>query len=424
MRDPIGTRAGGNMLASVSRALRGSHASRLPHACDIPREGRTLVIARTCGQIEQIRPIWQAFDLPTVHYDIDLFLAKVRTRPAIMRPHVILVSCDGQPEAIAIGRVENASLECKLGYKTVYRPRMQLLVMRPGLLFRGDSIGAVRPLMSALMDSLARGEADAVSFYGLDAESALCRAARSMPSPLCREGFVVRERHWTLVLPDSFDTFLASLSRHARGEIRGLQNRLARRYGRRMSMRIFDSTDEVDRLAADLRRIDSVTYQQALQIGASSADEERQLMLLGLSRGWFRLYMLYIDEEPVAYWSGFLYRGTFSGSKTGYDPAYKNDRVGTYVLMRLIEDLCGDDAAQTIDYGCGDAEYKKRFSNSCVEELHPLMFAPTLRGVRTNMARTTITAADRCGQWALERSGALAPVRKRWRQRALVVPRR
>jgi CelD/BcsL family acetyltransferase involved in cellulose biosynthesis len=411
------------METLVRTALR-PEGFRLAHRPDLAGAGRTVVIARTFEQIEEIRPAWQVFDLPTVHHDIDFFLAKLRSRPAVVRPHVILVRCDGEPEAIAIGRLESDSLQCKLGYKTVYRPRMQLLVMRPGFLFRGDSNPPVRPLVAELMDSLARGEADAVSFHGLDAEPLGADVRGPCRLPLCREGFVVRERHCRLTLPDSMDTFLGSLSRHARGEMRGLRNRLPRKYGGRLSMRTFASAEELDRLLDDLRRVDSVTYQRALHVGSASAEEERQLMLLGVSRGWFRAYVLYIDEEPVCYWSGFLYRGTFSGAKTGYDPAYRNDRVGTYLLMSMIEDLCADDAAQSIDYGWHDAEYKRRFSNSCVEEVHPLIFAPTLTGIRVNAARTAITAADRCGKWMLQRSGALAPVRKRWREHALLVCRR
>ena len=80
-----------------------------------------------------------------------------------------------------------------------------------------------------------------------------------------------------------------------------------------------------------------------------------------MERGWFRAYVLYLDDEPVAFWQGQAYNGVFSTGVPGFDPAYADHRVGNYVLFKLIADLCADESIETLDYGFGDAEYKRRF---------------------------------------------------------------
>jgi hypothetical protein len=374
------------------------------------------VIARGFDEIEAMRTSWQMFDLPSVHHDIDFYIAKVRSRTAIVRPHTILLEREGQPEAIAIGRLEENALECRLGYETVYRPRMRVLVMRPGILLRTEAEGTARGIVAETIGCLARGEADAASFYGLSLDSHLFRATRELSPRVCRAPFTPEEKHKTLVLPDSVDEFLASRSRHARGELRGLDRRLTRKYGERLSVKIFRAPEEIDQLFAAMDRVSAKTYQRALRVGFDDSQEQRETIALALDRGWFRAYVLYLDAEPIAYRSGFVYRGRFTGSKTGYDPKYGNDRVGTYLLVRLIDHLCADNAVRVLDLGYGDADEKRRFSSSSSDEAHPLIFAPTFTGVRVNLARTAIAAADKLGRRTLEETGLIGPV-KRWSQR-------
>jgi Acetyltransferase (GNAT) domain len=383
---------------------------------DGPRAGE-VVIARGVDEIEAMRTKWQKFDLPSVHHDIDFYLAKVRSRPAIVRPHTILLERDGQPEAIAIGRLEESALECRLGYDTVYRPRVRVLVMRPGILLRTEAQSTARAIVAEIIGCLARGEADAASFYGLDVGSHLFRAARELPARVCRAPFIVREEHRTLELSASVDEFLASRSRHARGEVRGLDRRLTRKYGERLSVKIFRAPEEIDRLFADVDRVSARTYQRALRVAFADTEEQRETIALALDRGWFRAYVLYLDDEPIAYRSGFVYRGRFTGSKTGYDPAYRNDRVGMYLLVRLIENLSADNGVAVLDFGYGDAEEKRRFSSSSSDEAHPLIFAPTFNGVRVNLARTAIAAADKFGRRTLEQTGLVRPVKRWWQKR-------
>ena len=136
-----------------------------------------------------------------------------------------------------------------------------------------------------------------------------------------------------------------------------------------------------------------------------------------MERGWFRAYVLYLDDEPIAFWQGQAYNGVFSTGVPGFDPAYAEHRVGNYVLFKLIADLCADESIDTLDYGFGDAEYKRRFGTRSWEEQDVHLFAPTAKGFRTNAIRSSLLTAV-----AGEHAAARAQRRARPDQEGLARP--
>ena len=98
-------------------------------------------------------------------------------------------------------------------------------------------------------------------------------------------------------------------------------------------------------------------------------------------------------------------------------PAYRDLSIGMYVLVKLIEEACADPAITMLDHGFGDADYKKRLADRSFLEEYVLIFAPTFKGVRTNLARTAVTGAGALARRVLRDRGAVARVKRRWRDR-------
>jgi Acetyltransferase (GNAT) domain len=375
--------------------------------------------ARTPAEVEAMRSSWQAFDLPSIEHDIDFFLESMRWRAIVLRPHVTLLERDHQPEALAIGRLEAARVESKFGYKVVYRPKARILAFQP-LLFRSASVEVARTVILEFVAALSHREADIALLRRIEVDSPLHRAVREVPPWFARDHIALGETRRLLQLPESFEAFLASRSQNARGQIRNRENRVKKKYGDRLSVKVFQSPDNIDEMYADINAVASEAYQRKLGVLFPNTEEDRNAVPFALERGWFRTYILYLDAEPAAYASGFLYNKTFHYSWLGYKPAYASDRFGTFLLGRIIEDLCGDDSVEVIDYGWGDADYKRRFSNRSREHINPLIFAPTVKAVGINVIRTSIRVAATLTEEALERSGLLARVkrglRKGWRR--------
>ncbi|HZQ82818.1 MAG TPA: GNAT family N-acetyltransferase, partial [Gaiellaceae bacterium] len=172
-----------------------------------------------------------------------------------------------------------------------------------------------------------------------------------------------------------------------------------------------------EQLVGDLERVARVTYQRALGAGFADTLEQRALARLGLERGWIRAYVLYRGASPVAYWQCATYRGTLFLLRTGFDAGYARQRPGIYLLMRVLEDAIADPSLSVVDFGPGDAPYKRHFSNDSHLEREETVFAPTWRGLRTNAVRAPVLGAARLARRGLDASQLTERVRSRWRAR-------
>jgi CelD/BcsL family acetyltransferase involved in cellulose biosynthesis len=86
-------------------------------------------------------------------------------------------------------------------------------------------------------------------------------------------------------------------------------------------------------------------------------------------------------------------------------------------MLRMIEDLCADPTVEVLDFGFGDAEYKRRLGDFSTREEDVLVYAPTARSVRINLTRTALLLAIG-GMRRLAGASALGgAVKRRWRRR-------
>jgi CelD/BcsL family acetyltransferase involved in cellulose biosynthesis len=381
------------------------------------RTAYDVTVARTVDEVEGLRDTWEGMKWPRADADIDFYLEILRARQEVIRPHVMVLERNSEAEAMFVGRVEEIPLVSKIGYKVLLKPTVRSITLVHGGAVGVDGDSAAEALVAALLECLAEREADVVSLPALRTDSSLFRSATSSAPYLCRQHFFDRRTHRRLELPESMDEFLRSRSRTTREGIKRGQKRLLKDFEGRVSTRAFDDESSIDQLFADVARVAGKTYQHELGVAFTDTDEYRRLTRLAMERRWFRAYILYLAETPAAFWHGLAYDRTFFIGTPGYDPAYKHYGLGTFSLMTVIEDLCGDDAVEAIDFGFGDAEYKRRFGNEAWEEADVVLFAPTARAVMINVSRTSVLAAAWVARNALERTGLLRRVKQRWRAR-------
>jgi CelD/BcsL family acetyltransferase involved in cellulose biosynthesis len=374
--------------------------------------------ARSAEEVEALRDAWSAFDADAVTADIDYHLMLVERRREALRPHVLLVERDEGPAALVVGRVEDVRLPAKLGYKTLWRPRVRALtVSYGGVLGHEDEQTAVA-VLEELRSALRRGEADVVRLRNLEVGSPLHAAARSTPGVLVRDRLTVPSRHWRARLDGTYDDYLARRSGKTRANVRRYGRKFEEAFPGAIEFRTFREPAELDRLLADTRTVYEATYQHALGVGFSDSGIERDVTTFALDRGFFRGFVLYVDGTPCAFWHGIRYGSVFSTGPTGYDPAFGSHRVGTYVLGRMVEELCLEEGLEWVDFGFGDAEYKQHFGDESWLEEDVLVWAPRARAIGVNLTRTAFLAADRAARSLLARRRLLTRARRQWRTRA------
>jgi len=91
----------------------------------------SLRVLRTLPELESLRGVWTSWKGHR-DSDIDFFAEFVRTRPEIIRPHVVVLYRYGTPEAMLIGRLERTQLTFKIGYLRLPGISARILIFSQG----------------------------------------------------------------------------------------------------------------------------------------------------------------------------------------------------------------------------------------------------------------------------------------------------
>lgn len=378
----------------------------------VPREPR---VARTTDEVERLRPVWDRLPVTGVDADLDYFLGVVRASPDGVHPHVIHLR-SGADDVLVVGRTAAEEYPLRIGRRSLWSPTARTLVVSfDGVLGACDEAGRTAALAS-LRGLLDRGTVDAVLLQKIDVGGAWLRQVEAATPRLRR---IVRRPVplWSTDLPDSWDELLARRSAKSRRQIRYDDNRFRRTFGDRIEVRRLDLPEHHGRIDADLRAVASRAYQRNL--GVSVVDNPLHAALLeeGRRRGWLRVWMLYVDGRPVAFWWGLVRRGTLSIGSPGYLPEFARDRVGYFTFRRMLEDACLDPEITTIDYGPGDADYKERFATTRREVTDVLLFARRPRPLAIAGALRAQEVATAVARSGAERIGAAERIREAIRRR-------
>jgi CelD/BcsL family acetyltransferase involved in cellulose biosynthesis len=384
-------------------------------ATGVTAAGVSVRVARSIEELEPLRGAWDRLRGHHVTADPDHYRA-VLDATAGARPHAVLVERDGEPVALALGRVEDFTLPVRLGYRVILSPKLRALTLVYGGMMGDADEETARTVLAELRGALSRGEADVLRLRMLEVGTPLHVLAHSEPGAFLRPRFARPSVHYQVAIPGSLDDFLAERSYKTRRNLRYYDRRLVAQLGDRLTMRTFADPAEIDRLFADTLQVSAKTYQHA--IGASFVDSpvQRAVFELGLRSGWLRAYVLYVGERPIAFWHGSAYRGVLGPGMTGYDPEFHEVRAGSYVLVRRIEDACADPEITLLDWGFGDAEYKRSLSDRSWVEEDLLVFAPSWKGIRANLGRTGVLAAGELLRRAQRNGKLAAAAKRRWRK--------
>ena len=297
----------------------------------------TVQVASTLDDVEKMRSAWAEMNWHP-NSDIDRFLTVVNHRSEVIRPHVIAVLKDGQTKLIVVGRIEHSALELKLGYKTVWKPRLRtLLVVYGGILGESDDPATTHRAMMEIIDMLSSGVIELVEFSHQETDSLIYHLAKEMPRNICRDNISSPNIHWRIALPDTSDAYFNSLKQKTRKNLRRALRHLEAKFPDKAVIKCFQNIDDAASFIMDADKIAKKTYQHAFGGGFADYVVNKYLIDLAAKRNGLLAVILYIDGEPVAYDWGTLYGKTFYWHAGGYDPDYSEIEPGqtcSFILSR------------------------------------------------------------------------------------------
>jgi hypothetical protein len=372
-------------------------------------------VARTAAEIETFRSDWDLLN-QNPNSQIDFFNLINASRSSVLRPHVISIRQAGAIRALVVGRVVKQEFGCSFGYKTITCGEVhQLDVLYGGLLGTCDG-DVAEIIIRELVSSLDRGEADVIYLSHIKVDSDLFRAARRLPGFRCRDRVVQTQLHWKAHLPASLEDFLLRLNKKHRYWARRVEKSLNKDFPGKVKYRSFDTYTNIEELADDLEEVSRKTYQRRLGAGFVKNPEQMQRLALGRKENWLRGTVLHVDDKPCAFWIGSVHKKVFHSEATGYNSAYRKYELGTVVFLKLVEDLCREKVA-SIDFGLGDALYKRRFGDESWQEGSVRIYASSFKGTKLNLIRTILEGSALAGRQLANRIGIEQRLKTLWRKK-------
>ena len=374
----------------------------------------TIGIFKAFEELEAVRTDWEKWQSHP-NNDFAQFKMICGLRSEVESPCVAVIKQDGQPNALLAGRLEHTQFAPSIGYTRPMSISARVItILHQGVLGQMDDEAAVKSV-EVLWSLLRSGMADAVEFHYLSDDSALLKALR-----LHRPGWLCQKQprwaiHWEMNLPDGAFIERKVRAKHRTG-IRRKERDLEAAFPGKVSWRWMSRFDDISGLCGRLEEVAAVAYQRGLGSGFRDNEEFRRRLTLFAGRGQLRVQLLEIDGRIRAFWYGFLYRDVFHLSETAYDPDLSKYEVGTMIFIRLNDELVKE-GVRKLDFGIGDAPYKRRFGDRSWKEGTVWLFAPTAKGVVLRSYSGLSTTVDQFGRKLVEQMGALNRFKTNWRRR-------
>jgi len=162
-------------------------------------------------------------------------------------------------------------------------------------------------------------------------------------------------RHFYLPIQGDWQNFMGRLSQNLRGDLRRKIRRIEKR-----SRLTFNRQVGCEVSWQDILTIFEINTHGRYPHVYRSEEERlfhRELLELMFNKGWLDVFLLYLDDQPVAYRYGFTYNNKFEDWRNGFNTQFSELSVGKVLLMMAIED-CFKRGYYEIDFLRGDENYK------------------------------------------------------------------
>jgi hypothetical protein len=318
---------------------------------------------------------------------------------------------------LVIGRLCSGKIKCAIGYRKIWEPKIKEIVFVYGGVLGALGEDEFDLLLQHFRRTLASGAADVVTFNHLPNESRLYSYLQRKVKGLEKGRPWLPNIHWDMEVPRNVDEFYGKLSTKHRHEIKRQFRRLTENLKGKWDIKSYEHESDVTILCKDAAAVSRKTYQHAMGIGFVNDVRHQRLFTSRAGLGQLKAHVLYCKDMPAAFQIGMQYRNTLHLNYIGYDPQWKRFSVGTLLFVKVLEDLCTSNSVQQIDFGFGDADYKKSYCTRSWPEVTVYLFSRRFRPQIINTVRGLCSRLSAFGQFAARRTGFLSKIKTRWRQR-------
>ena len=284
-----------------------------------------------------------------------------------------------------IGRIETRRLDLQFGYKTLFGLSLRCLSVVYGGIIGQPSDELCAVIMNELMNVLDRHEADVVFLNHLRTDSPIYKLYKTKASFWRRNHSRFAEPHWQTNITGSMKEFYSNVPNSRKRRWRRDIRQMEKISSSGIKVVCYRERSDIAYLSGLAYEIEKRTYKKNLRSGFISSPLNRALLEQAAGDGWLRAYVLYAGDQACAFQFDIQYKGVQFTEYGSFDPKWSRGSPGIVLLIKVIEQLCKKQEMRKLDFGFGDALYKRKFGTSHWMEESIYIYAPRLRPILINM---------------------------------------
>ncbi|TFW17278.1 GNAT family N-acetyltransferase [Duganella callida] len=325
---------------------------------------------------------------------------------------VMVGSRAGQAVLLAPCRDQALELPLRLGEKVLWRQSLPAMRLTGGA---QDGVGSAADALDLLARLRVAMPGRALVLSDVEVDSPLYQAvlrAREAGYVLTRNA---PDTHLYHRFVDSYDAFFQQRSSKQRTQLRKKEKVFVERYGREYAFREYRQPGQVAEFLRAARAINRKTYQFRM-FGERIDDDEASIAAgrRAAAAGRFRSFILWHRDQPLCFIVGHQrIDGTFEHRCTGFDPEHRDAAPGINCNILLLQRLYEEDRPRVLDFGGGDADYKRLFANESRLTADPVLLPRRWRFLLARSLYERSAWANESAVRVLKRLG-LQQALKRW----------
>jgi CelD/BcsL family acetyltransferase involved in cellulose biosynthesis len=322
----------------------------------------------------------------------------------------------GKAVLLAPWLAQSVSLPMRLGEKVLFTFQFPAVRLTPtaqdGVLSEADALD--------LLGALRRNDPERVVVLTDVATSAplyvAVRDARKLDYLVARKE---SSAHLFHRFRDDYAAFFAELTSKYRNQLRKKEKVLIERFGTAFELKQYTKESEVQEFLDGASAINKKTYQY--RMFGESVDNDVESVAeaqRAAAAGAFRSFILWHGNAALCFVVGHQRAdGTYEHRKTGYDPAWSDVSPGIVTNMLLLQRLYeGPNRPLLLDFGSGDGDYKRMFSNESRQTSNPVLIPRRARFMLAFWMMSASIAANDIAVSMLKRLGIKEWLKRRMRR--------
>jgi len=347
--------------------------------------------------------------------DIEYYTNVIVNEPNFLKPFILVIYKNNRPETLVIGSIVKDKFSLQIGYKKLFKVKTKRLVILYGGILGNQSVENCTKIISILRSQVSKRKVNSIRFKYIDSEFTIFKVIKSSNRILLKDSVIRKNPHYFLSFPGCLETFLKSRTKKTRRNIKYYISRIEKAYGDSLTVKCLKDISDYDTIINDTDSISSHTYQRKLGVGMIANEQTKERIKYELQHGRFMSYILYIKGQPVAYWNGLYYKHKVYGVATGYLPEFSKVDPGKYIFVTMINDFCKNKDIDIMDFGFGEAQYKKEYSTSEKLEANFHIYAINPKGFYLCYGRAFNTILVLLYSKLKDRIKFLNDIKKKWR---------